>query len=84
MRRHIRRTHDEESAGEMGRHGSRSQKASQNALVLADCMGFTVGNLGVDNITVPAGGTDSAKLQVVYNTQFGELWEERGDHGFRR
>jgi phage terminase large subunit GpA-like protein len=24
-------------------------------------------------------GTDSAKLQVVYNTQFGELWEERGD-----
>ena len=56
MRRHIRRTHDEESAGEMGRHGSRSQKASQNALVLADCMGFTVGNLGVDNITVPAGG----------------------------
>ena len=24
-------------------------------------------------------GTDSAKLQVVYNTQFGELWEERGN-----
>lgn len=24
-------------------------------------------------------GTDTAKLQVVYNTQFGELWEERGD-----
>ena len=24
-------------------------------------------------------GTDSSKLQVVYNTQFGELWEERGD-----
>ena len=24
-------------------------------------------------------GTDSAKLQVVYNTQFGKLWEERGD-----
>ncbi len=24
-------------------------------------------------------GTDSAKLQVVYNTQFGELWENRGD-----
>ena len=24
-------------------------------------------------------GTDSAKLQIVYNTQFGELWEERGD-----
>ena len=24
-------------------------------------------------------GTASAKLQVVYNTQFGELWEERGD-----
>ena len=24
-------------------------------------------------------GTDSAKLQVVYNTQSGELWEERGD-----
>ena len=24
-------------------------------------------------------GTDSAKLQVVYNTQFGELGEERGD-----
>ena len=40
----------------MGRHGSRSQKAPQNALVLADRMGFAVGNLGVDNITVPAGG----------------------------
>lgn len=24
-------------------------------------------------------GTDSAKLQVVYNTQFGKLWENRGD-----
>lgn len=24
-------------------------------------------------------GTDSAKLQVVYNTQFGQLWENRGD-----
>ncbi len=24
-------------------------------------------------------GTDSAKLQVVFNTQFGELWENRGD-----
>lgn len=24
-------------------------------------------------------GNDTSKLQVVYNTQFGELWEERGD-----
>lgn len=24
-------------------------------------------------------GTDSAKLQVVYNTKFGQLWENRGD-----
>ncbi len=24
-------------------------------------------------------GTDSAKLQVVFNTQFGKLWENRGD-----
>ncbi len=24
-------------------------------------------------------GTDAAKLQVVYNTQFGELWEDRGE-----